>query len=150
MEKQTMHLIVEARPENESFSRSVVGAFATRLNPTLLQLSDIQTAISETVTNCVVHAYSNKSGTIQIIATIDGDWLEVEIIDTGCGIDDIERAKQPFYTTGAHMERSGMGFTIMDAFMDDVIIKSETGKGTSITLKKQIIAPKTKDEEALE
>lgn len=139
MKKETMKLIIQARPNNESFARAVVGAFAARLAPTLEQLSDIQTAVSETVTNCVVHAYTNEEENISIASTAHEGKLTIVITDTGCGIDDIEKAKQPFYSTRAHLERSGMGFTIMEAFMDTVNIESKVGKGTTITLIKQII-----------
>jgi len=138
MKRETMQLIIQAKPNNESFARAVVGAFAARLAPTLEQLSDLQTAVSETVTNCVVHAYDKEDGTVMITCQAEGDKLTIIIEDNGCGIDDVEKARQPFYSTRAHLERSGMGFTIMEAFMDTVVVESSLGKGTKITLEKII------------
>ena len=138
MKRETMQLIIQAKPNNESFARAVVGAFAARLAPTLEQLSDIQTAVSESVTNCVVHAYTNEEETIIITCSASDETLQIIIEDKGCGIEDVEKARQPFYSTRAHLERSGMGFTIMEAFMDTVIVESTIGKGTKITLEKQI------------
>lgn len=141
MNKETMQLIIQAKPNNESFARAVVGAFAARLSPTLEQLSDIQTAVSETVTNCVVHAYTDDSEQISITCETEDRNLTIIIEDYGCGIEDIEKAKQPFYSTRAHLERSGMGFTIMEAFMDTVMIESSIGSGTKVTLQKKIEKP---------
>lgn len=139
MKNETMQLIIQAKPNNESFARAVVGAFAARLAPTLEQLSDIQTAVSETVTNCVVHAYTDHEQNVSITCFAGNGKIKIIISDNGCGIEDVEKAKQPFYSTRAHLERSGMGFTIMEAFMDTVIIESTVGKGTKITLEKQIV-----------
>lgn len=138
MKSETMKLLVEAKAQNESFARAVVGAFAARINPTLEQLSDIQTAVSEAVTNCIVHGYNGKVGNIEINATIKGKAITIQIIDQGWGIGDVEKARQAFYTTCADMERSGMGFTIMEAFMDELEVASTPGMGTTVTMTKLI------------
>ncbi|MCM1043468.1 MAG: anti-sigma F factor [Corallococcus sp.] len=126
-----MKLSISAISRNEAFARSVVGAFCTQLNPTLEQVDDIKTAVSEAVTNCIVHAYRGKQeGTIDIFCGIKGSSIEIEITDYGKGIDDVEQAMQPFFTTVATGERSGMGFTVMKAFCDDVCVVSSNGKTT--------------------
>ena len=106
-----MHLEIPARSENESFARVVVGAFMARMNPTLEELSDVKTAVSEAVTNAIVHGYENGPGTIEINARVEGDEFRVEIIDRGRGIEDLQQAMEPFYTSQPEQERSGMGFT---------------------------------------
>ena len=126
--------------ENESFARTVVGCFALRLNPSLAQISDIKTAVSEAVTNCIVHGYPNECGEITIEANINDDTLHINVFDDGVGIENIEEALEPFWTTRAEDERSGMGFTIMKSFMDDVIVKSKKGEGTKIYMTKKIKA----------
>lgn len=123
---------------NESFARSAIGAFAARLDPTLEELGDIKTAVSEAVTNCTVHAYPDSIGIIVMRAKIAGDTLEVVIRDNGVGIPDVEKAREPMYSTGGE-ERSGMGFTIMDSFMDKMKVRSELGKGTTVTMWKRIV-----------
>lgn len=146
MKSETMKLLVEAKAQNESFARAVVGAFASRINPNLEQLSDIQTAVSEAVTNCIVHGYNGKVGNIEITATIEGKSITIEITDHGWGISDVDKARQAFYTTCADMERSGMGFTIMEAFMDEVKVSSTPGIGTTVSMTKEIVA---KDDECV-
>ena len=136
--KNVMELRVPGLSQNESFARSVVGAFATQLNPTLEQVADIKTAVSEAVTNAIVHAYPNKIGDIRIEAELSGDTITVIVEDYGVGIKDITQARQPFFSTANDDERSGMGFTVMETFMDDVGIVSASGKGTVITMKKTI------------
>ena len=135
-----MKLEIAALGENESFARSAVAAFALVLNPSLNELSDIKTAVSEAVTNCVVHAYqrAEKVGKIVIECRIQGGELHIEITDYGCGIEDVEKAKTPFYTTLADEERSGMGFTIMQTFMDGFSLHSTRGKGTRVAMMKRI------------
>jgi stage II sporulation protein AB (anti-sigma F factor) len=123
---------------NESFARAAIGAFAARLDPTLEELGDIKTAVSEAVTNCIVHAYPNTLGTISIRAGISGDTLEIQIKDSGVGIPDIARAREPMFSTGGE-ERSGMGFTIMDSFMDKIKIRSQADKGTAVTMWRRIV-----------
>lgn len=122
--------------ENEPFARNTVAAFCLTLNPTLDELSDIKTAVSEAVTNCIVHAYKGENGMITIECETDGNTLHIQITDKGSGIEDVTRALEPFYTTLSDEERSGMGFTIMQTFMNDFRVKSEKGKGTTVCMSK--------------
>jgi stage II sporulation protein AB (anti-sigma F factor) len=131
-----MELRLLSLSQNESFARSVVGAFATQLNPTLEQIADVKTAVSEAVTNAIVHAYPQSIGDIRIVAELSGQTISVSIEDFGVGIKDIQQARQPFYSTANDDARSGMGFTVMETFMDDVVIESIPGKGTKIEMKK--------------
>lgn len=117
------------------------------LDPTLEELADIKTAVSEAVTNCIIHAYEGKQGIIKIISKIKEDELTVEISDTGKGIENIDMAKEPLYTTKPNLERSGMGFTIMESFMDEVQVESIVGLGTKVTMKKTIKKPEIEEEE---
>ena len=136
-----MKLEIKAVGENESFARSAVSAFALALNPTLSELSDIKTAVSEAVTNSIVHAYKKGGDNFIVIeckVNALSSELHIEITDTGCGIANLEQALEPFYTTLESEERSGMGFTIMQTFMDDFQIDSKAGAGTKITMKKRI------------
>ncbi|MBO5240066.1 MAG: anti-sigma F factor [Clostridia bacterium] len=139
-----MKLEIAAISENESFARSAVAAFALTLNPSLSELSDIKTAVSEAVTNCIVHAYAGGSNVkkvyIECRANKSEEWgeLHIQITDCGCGIEDVDRALTPFYTTLKDEERSGMGFTIMQTFMTDFSVKSEKGKGTQVMMSKKI------------
>lgn len=127
-----------SKSSNESFARSTVAAFATQLDPTLDELGDIKTAVSEAVTNAIVHAYPDELGVVQLKARIyDGEYLEITVRDKGCGIEDIKKAMEPLYTTGGE-DRSGMGFTIMDSFMDGIRVRSKLGRGTSVTMTKRI------------
>ena len=123
---------------NEAFARSAAAAFAAQLDPTLEELGDIRTAVSEAVTNCIVHAYPDSLGRIALQLRILGkDCLEIRVRDWGCGIPDVEKAMQPLYTTGGE-ERSGMGFTIMSSFMDNLRVRSSPGKGTTVTMRRSI------------
>ena len=123
---------------NESFARAAAAGFAAQLDPTLDELGDIKTAVSEAVTNCIVHAYPDSIGKITMrLRIVDGERLEITIRDKGRGIDDLEKAMQPMYTTGGE-ERSGMGFTIMGSFMDKLRVKSSPGKGTAVTMQRTI------------
>lgn len=123
---------------NEGFARSAAACFAAQLDPTLEELGDIKTAVSEAVTNCIVHAYPDTIGKISMKMKIyEGGLLEISIRDWGCGIVDLEQAMQPMYTTGGE-ERSGMGFTIMDSFMDKLKVKSQKGKGTAVNMRRYI------------
>ena len=140
-----MRLEIAAIGENESFARSAVAAFALSLNPTLAELSDIKTAVSEAVTNCIVHAYQydENAGSIVIecrAKSEDGQSgvLHITVADKGCGIDDVEKAMTPFFTTMENDERSGMGFTIMQTFMNGFLVESEKGKGTKVSMTKKI------------
>ena len=141
--KNYMKLEIAAISENESFARSAVAAFALCLNPSLSELSDIKTAVSEGVTNSVVHAYQDgEKGKVEIFCRAEclenGGWLHIEITDYGCGIENIERATTPFFTTLEKEERSGMGFTIMQTFCDAFSVESEKGKGTRVYMSKRI------------
>lgn len=149
-----MKLEIAAKSENEGFARSAVAAFALSLNPSLSELSDIKTAVSEAVTNCVVHAYKNAAeGKIFIECQTQSDIplkahkgdrgekygvIHITVTDYGCGIEDIERATSPFFTTLENEERSGMGFTIMQTFMSEFSVTSQRGKGTRVYMNKKI------------
>ena len=141
-----MKLEIAAKGENEGFARSAVAAFALCLNPSLSELSDIKTAVSEAVTNCVVHAYTNEKqekNKIFIECEMEkkeskGGFLHITITDYGCGIEDVDKAVLPFFTTLSSDERSGMGFTIMQTFMSNFSVKSEKGKGTIVKMTKAI------------
>ena len=136
--KNTMELRLPSLSINEGFARSVVGAFATQLNPTLEEVADIKTAVSEAVTNAIVHAYPDSIGEIVISASLSGQTLEVSISDKGVGISDIEQARQPFFSTAGDESRSGMGFTVMETFMDEVTVISAPGEGTTVKMVKTI------------
>ena len=132
-----MRLEFPSHSTNEAFARQAVACFAAQLDPTMEELGDIKTAVSEAVTNCIVHAYPDTIGTITIRAKILKDnVLELVIKDKGCGIADIEKAREPMFTTSGS-ERSGMGFTIMESFMDSVKVRSHPGKGTTVTMRKR-------------
>lgn len=133
-----MHLQFMSLSQNEAFARSVAGAFITQLNPTLEQLTDVRTAISEAVTNAVIHGYGNGPGMISLDAYIEDGCCTFVVKDNGVGIQDVELARQPFYTTHPELERSGMGFTVMETFMEDVTVESAPGQGTAVTMKKTI------------
>lgn len=123
---------------NESFARAATAGFAAQLDPTLEELGDIKTAVSEAVTNCIVHAYPDSIGKITMrLRILDGEKLEITVRDWGKGIQDLEKAMQPMYTTGGE-ERSGMGFTIMESFMDKLKVKTDVQKGTSVTMLRTI------------
>jgi stage II sporulation protein AB (anti-sigma F factor) len=127
-----------SRSANEGFARAAAACFAAQLDPTLDELNDVKTAVSEAVTNAIVHAYPDEIGKIAMKLRLkEGNTLEIVVRDWGVGIPDVERARQPLYTTGSE-ERSGMGFTIMESFMDTVKVRSQPGKGTVVTLKKRV------------
>ncbi len=123
---------------NEAFARITVAAFASQLDPTIEELADIKTAVSEAVTNSIIHGYEDNEGLIKIKGKIIKNTIEIEISDTGKGIENVELARKPLYTTKANLERSGMGFTIMESFMDEVQIDSVLGLGTKVIMKKKI------------
>lgn len=131
-----------AKSANEAFARSTVAAFTMQLDPTISQLADIKTSVSEAVTNSIVHGYKGAGGVIYITVRIsDDNVVSVKIRDKGCGIEDIEKAMEPLFTTGGE-ERAGLGFAVMQSFMDSIKVSSKVGKGTTVTLKKKI----TKDD----
>ena len=131
---------LSALSENESFARSCVAAFCLPLDPSIDEINDVKTAVSEAVTNCIVHAYKGaRDKYIDMSVTAEeGGKLTVAISDSGCGIEDVEQALQPFYTTKADEERSGMGFTIMKTFMDELLVTSQKGRGTQVSMTKYI------------
>ena len=133
-----MKLEFLSKSNNEAFARITVAAFAAQLDPTIEELSDIKTAVSEAVTNSIIHGYEEKEGIIKINAKIYSGGIQIEISDTGKGIEDIDKAREPLYTSKPNLERSGMGFTIMERFMDDIKIESIMGLGTKITMRKNI------------
>ena len=133
-----MSLTFLSLSENEAFARVSVASFCSIINPTIDELSDIKTAVSEAVTNCVVHAYPNNIGKIRLDAKLIEDEIYITVTDFGVGICDIEKAKEPFYTTKPNAERSGMGFSVMEEFMDKVIVESKNGNGVKVTLIKKV------------
>ncbi len=133
-----MRLKIESRSVNEGFGRSVVAAFAAQLDPNIEEISDIRTAVSEAVTNCIVHAYANTVGPIYIWSGIyENGIIKIKIRDSGCGIEDVKKAMEPLYTTLGG-ERAGLGFAVMESFCDKVKVRSKKGVGTVVTLEKRI------------
>lgn len=133
-----MKLEFPSKSSNEAFARIAVAAFVSQLDPTIEELSDIKTAVSEAVTNCIIHGYEDTYGVVKIISKIKNDTIEIEISDNGKGIENIELARKPLYTSKSNIERSGMGFTIMESFMDEVHIESVLNLGTKIIMKKRV------------
>ena len=138
MNKNNVKIIFSSLSQNESFARSVAGIFALSLNPSIAQISDVKTAVSEAVTNCIVHGYPDKIGDITMECEISGGDLRINVFDDGVGIENVDTALEPFFTTRESEERAGMGFTIMKTFMDDVKVVSEKGKGTKVYMVKKI------------
>ena len=137
--KNEMSLSFPSKSCNEAFARSAVAAFVMNLDPTISELSDIKTAVSEAVTNCIVHGYRRSSGTIYIKGRItDDNKVTLKIRDKGCGIEDVKKAIEPLYTSAPEEERAGLGFAVMQSFCDKVRVKSAVGKGTTVTLEKMI------------
>ena len=134
-----MRLILPALSVNEGVARAAVAVFCSQCNPTATALSDIKCAVSEAVTNCIVHAYRDGCGEIYISARLVGeDTLRISVRDRGCGIEDVSRAREPLYTTDAAGERSGMGFTVMESFMDRLCVRSTPGRGTLVVMTKRL------------
>ena len=142
-----MKLEFISKSSNEAFARVAVAAFAAQLDPTIEELADIKTAVSEAVTNSIIHGYEDKQGIIKIVCKLKENEIIIEISDTGKGIEDIEAAKEPLYTTKPNLERSGMGFTIMESFMDSMEIESIVGLGTKVTMSKKIKEKEEKTED---
>ena len=136
--KNEMKLEFSSKSANEAFARIAIAAFFSQLDPTIEELADLKTSISEAVTNCIIHAYPNKDGIIKIKGKLYDDEIEIEISDNGVGIENIEEAKEPLYTTKSNLERSGMGFTIMESFMDSFKVESIVGLGTKISMSKKV------------
>ena len=133
-----MKLEFTSKSSNEAFARIAVAAFAAQLDPTIEELADIKTAVSEAVTNCIIHVYEEKEGIIKIECKLFVNSIEIIISDEGKGIEDIDKAKEPLYTSKPDLERSGMGFTIMESFMDEMKVESILGIGTKVTMKKML------------
>ena len=131
-------IVFDSRPENEGLARVAVAAFCTQLNPTLEEVSDLKTAVSEAVTNCIIHAYEGKVQKIEVRCRMQGRVIWVDVIDKGIGIENISKAMEPMFTTKPEKDRSGMGFTFMEAFMDEVTVESQVGDGTTVHMKKTI------------
>ena len=125
-------------PSNERFARQVVAAFAAELNPTVDEICDIKTAVSEAVTNAIIHGYRDKEGVVTLSACYSGKNIEISVSDNGVGIADVEKAMEPLYTSQPELERSGMGFTVMETFMDFIDVISAPNEGTKVILKKKI------------
>lgn len=133
-----MTIIFDSRPENEGLARIAAAAFCTQLNPTLEEVADLKTAVSEAVTNCIIHGYQGEIHKIRMKCTRKERTIYLDIEDDGIGIEDVEKAMEPLYTTRADQDRSGMGFTFMEAFMDEVKVTSQVGKGTCVHMSKKI------------
>lgn len=138
-----MKLEFLSKSSNEAFARITVAAFASQLDPTIEELADIKTAVSEAVTNCIIHGYENRIGIVKVYAKLIKNEITIEISDNGKGIENIEMAKEPLYTTKPNLERSGMGFTIMESFMDEMKVESILGIGTKVTMKKMLEAQRS-------
>lgn len=133
-----MILRFKSKSQNEGFARMTAAAFLLELDPTITEISDIKTAVSEAVTNAIIHGYERKDGMVTMHCGYCGANIYIEIIDNGKGIEDIEKAREPLYTTKPYEERSGLGFTVMESFMDEVIVESEPNKGTKIVMRKTL------------
>ena len=137
--KNEVKVVMMSRSANESYARVTAAAFASQLDPTVEEISDIKTAVTEAVTNCIVHAYRDKVGKIEMLMRIlEDDVFYIKIKDKGCGIDDVKKAMEPMFTTRPDEERSGLGFIVMESFMDTLKVRSTLDKGTSIIMTKKI------------
>lgn len=136
--KNEMRLEFDSISANEAFARVTVAAFMTQMNPSMEEVADVKTAVSEAVTNAIIHGYEGEVHKIVITGRIEDEWLSLSIEDHGVGIADVEKAMEPLYTTRPELERSGMGFLFMEAFMDEVQVESQPGKGTAVIMKKRI------------
>lgn len=138
--KNQMRIFFDAISENESFARLVAAGFFSQCNPTIAQITDVKTAVSEAVTNAIIHGYEGKGGTVELYCAYDENQFYIEIADHGIGIPNVAQAMEPLYTSKPELERSGMGFTIMETFMDTIHVESSPQNGTRIYMKKQISA----------
>ncbi len=135
-----MKMTIAGYSRNESLARMCVSAFVSQLDPTIEEINDIKAAVSEAVTNCIVHGYKDRIGDIQMeLKIIENDTLYIKIKDKGCGIPDVKKAMEPLFTTSPEAERSGLGFSVMESFMDKLRVKSTVGKGTSVTMTKRLV-----------
>ncbi len=137
-----MKLEIPAKSCNEAFVRATVAAFAVQLDLSIEEMADIKTAVSEAVTNSIVHGYADMKGVVTIVCRIADNAIEIEISDNGVGIEDIDKAMQPLYTSRPDCDRSGMGFTVMQTFMDELEVRSEVGEGTTVVMRKCVMADK--------
>ncbi|QUH20454.1 anti-sigma F factor [Alkaliphilus sp. B6464] len=135
--KNYMKIEFDSKSQNEAFARVVVAAFASQLDPTIEEITDIKTAVSEAVTNAIIHGYESNMGIVTVTCRINGNELEIIIEDKGQGIDNVEQAREPLFTSKPQLERSGMGFTVMETFMDEIEVYSELEKGTTIRMVKK-------------
>lgn len=133
-----MMIEFDSKSQNESFARVAVAAFTAQLDPNMEELSDIKTAVSEAVTNAIIHGYENQEGKVKLSCKIENRTVTIEVTDEGCGMENVMKAMEPLYTTKPELERSGMGFAFMEAFMDDLQVVSQVGKGTRITMVRTI------------
>jgi len=136
--KNEMKIEFLSKSTNEAFARIAVAAFVSQLDPTIEEIADIKTSVSEAVTNSIIHGYGNTEGIVKVKTKIFEDEIEIEVSDNGAGIENIEEAKKPLYTSKGNLERSGMGFTIMENFMDELSVESIVGLGTKIVMTKKI------------
>ena len=136
--ENTMKLYLPSLSVNESMARQAVASFVAQLNPTIEELADIKCAVSEAVTNAIVHGYKGSSGMVEMKCRLKGQEIEIDVIDKGCGIEDIPLAMQPLYSGSEEEERSGMGFTVMQSFMDSLKVISEVGVGTTVSMSKKV------------
>lgn len=136
-----MRVVLSPKSCNEAVARSVVTAFVMQMDPSVSELADIKTAVSEAVTNSIVHGYRNCTGNIELVCRVlDKDMLYIKVRDKGCGIADVKQAMEPLFTTAPEEERAGLGFAVMESFMDSVSVRSAVGKGTSVVMKKRIFS----------
>lgn len=145
--KNEMRVEFDAKSVNEGFARVTVAAFLTQLDPTLDEIADVKTAVSEAVTNAIIHGYENKEGKVILSCVLEEDTAVITVEDTGVGMEDIQKAMEPFFTTKPELERSGMGFAFMEVFMDDMQVESQLGMGTKVTMKKKIGAKEDEDQD---
>lgn len=138
--KNQMRIFFDAISENESFARLIAAGFFAQLNPTVAQLTDVKTAVSEAVTNAIIHGYEGKGGTVELYCAYDAEKLYIEVTDQGVGIGNIPQALEPLYTSKPELERSGMGFTIMETFMDSMQVNSQPGQGTRVYMEKSLMS----------
>lgn len=143
--KNEMRLDFSALAENEAFARLVISGFVMPLDPTVDELNDIKTAVSEAVTNAIIHGYEGGAGVVRLAAALEGNVLLVEVTDCGVGIEDVRKAMEPLYTSRPDMERSGMGFSVMESFMDEVHVTSNRGRGTTVRMKKSFSVRRTEE-----
>ncbi len=136
--RNEMRIEFDAKSVNEGFARVSAAAFVTQLDPTLDEVADVKTAVSEAVTNAIIHGYEERDGKVYLTCILEGDMVYVSVEDKGVGMSDVRQAMEPFYTTKPEMERSGMGFAFMEAFMDDIQVESKPGMGTKVTMTKKI------------